>query len=96
MDKKRAIRRLLANRRLGPYTSLESIKKERNDLIKRKKLQRQFFNNKILKEKATLQCFLCSDICLNPTVLSCGHVYCYKCINEHIQKTPVLFEFDFE
>ena len=34
-----------------------------------------------------LQCAICKEIYIHPTVLNCGHIYCYACINHwHDQK----------
>merc|ERR1712020_393424 len=34
-----------------------------------------------------LQCAICKEIYIHPTVLNCGHIYCYACINHwHVQK----------
>lgn len=52
-------------------------------MIKKEISKRNIIQNKILDVfKAKPICPICLDICKNPVVASCGHVYCWSCLYE--------------
>jgi hypothetical protein len=49
---------------------------------------RKFFKGFIEKLESELICSICTEVLLNPTTTSCGHSFCYDCLEEWEDRNP--------
>ncbi|CAG9538521.1 unnamed protein product [Cercopithifilaria johnstoni] len=53
---------------------------------KRRKCHSKFKSDSVDEENSRYECSICYKEAVNPVVLSCGHFYCWECIDEWLNK----------
>lgn len=64
--------------------------KEGDDNVKTGKIKLEWFDEVTKKEITNLLCPICSELYINPILLSCGDILCKKCFENNNNKCPNL------
>jgi hypothetical protein len=99
MRKEHNLKCFLSRMRAGKICNISSIKKRIAEYNTKKKgtslglniALNEFLNKKVGTLQKALSCSICLMNLIEPRMLHCGHAFCHKCIDGHLENHSVEF-----